>query len=249
MRTGLWPLPPPKTTGKGDASGSSGGGAAPDPYAAIVNMREQLWAEDVALANNDPVANWPARTGLALAQAVAGNQPTYKTSVAHLNNRAAVHMPLDDFMSSASLAHGIAAGAFYFMAVFSADAIAAAYSALACLGSFAPAFYKSSNNVNYYQGGDGMPSAGFTIVANTKYIWEVIRDGAGSLQHYKNGVALGIPLARAGSIANAAFHVGNDNGGSYFQGHVARILLAASDPRGPIRDAVIADVKAYYGIA
>lgn len=29
MRTGLWPLPPPRTIGKGDASGSSGSGAAP----------------------------------------------------------------------------------------------------------------------------------------------------------------------------------------------------------------------------
>ena len=189
MRTGIWPLPPPKTVGKGDASGSSGGGAA-NPYAAVVNMREQLWAEDLVLANNDPVASWTARTGLNADQAVAGNRPTYKSSVAFLNSKPAVYFALDDFLRTAVLAHGIGAGAFWFLAVFGTDTTSGAYAGIAANGAFVPGLYRSAANVNYYVGGDNMPTPTFGMVANTKYIWEVVRTAGGSCQHYKNGAAL-----------------------------------------------------------
>lgn len=225
------------------------GAGAVDIYGAVVNMREQLWAEDIALANNDPVASWSERTGLAATQSVPGNQLTYKTAAAELNGKAAVHCPLDDFVSSTSLAHGIGVGDFWSLVVFSPDNISGVYNAIMGLGSFSPAWYRSFDTVDFYLGGvSHSPSVGFAMAIGGKYIWEVIRT-SGSIQHYKNGAALGAAIAVAGNITNAPFHVGNDNAGSYSAMRVGRILLAAAAPTAGVRDPIIADVKSYYGIA
>ena len=59
-----------------------------------------FWATDLALNNDDPVASWADGTGNSydVAQATSGAQPTYKASVAALNNRPGVSFDGNDYL-------------------------------------------------------------------------------------------------------------------------------------------------------
>lgn len=62
MRTGLWPLPPPRTIGKGDASGSSGGGGSAPLVLliddAFTDADTTLLPAHVIAPTNTPAVSW-----------------------------------------------------------------------------------------------------------------------------------------------------------------------------------------------
>ena len=72
MRTGLWPLPPPKTIGKGDASGSSGG----VPLVLLIedsftDADSTLLTAHAIAPTNTPAVSWVNHVG---ANAILGNK-------------------------------------------------------------------------------------------------------------------------------------------------------------------------------
>lgn len=89
MRTGLWPLPPPKTTGRGDASGSSGGGGSFTP----LSLSPLLWLTDdagkfqsagvPAVLDGDVIGIWQDQSGNANhgAQGTTAAKPIQKLAV------------------------------------------------------------------------------------------------------------------------------------------------------------------------
>lgn len=75
MRTGLWPLPPPKTTGKGDASGSSGGGGP------VTLFRDTFTGVDTTdLALHTPEIGGPWVAAPAGSITIVGNKAVQQSS-------------------------------------------------------------------------------------------------------------------------------------------------------------------------
>ena len=207
-------------------------------------------ADNLALADNDPVSSWTDSSPAAdhAVQATSGNRPVLKTGI--LNGRSVVRFDgSNDFLSFGLILNSASAAAHFFVV---SDLNASLGGIMTTrhqttLNGWSVR-YDSSTLLNYYHTNHS-PNSTFTITDQFN-ILEVQRDGL-ALTAGANGV-MGSTVSNSGYNTSTAARtvIGADKNGTadFLNGDIAEIIIYDHVLSGPDRAAVLDYASGRYGI-
>lgn len=203
-----------------------------------------LWQDSArttsVTADADPVgsADDASGNGKHALQATASQRLTYKVNIQN-GKPMLLCDNVDDVLTTASIAHGIGTGDFYWAIVLKTGSTVASWRDVLSNGTYAPGLFVHAGKLDLYWGGDNDSAADLAI--NTVYICEVFR-ASGVVNFVINGVADANTPTVATSMANAALSLGADpGGGEAFNGYIGEALTYSALPTAGQR----ASLRAY----
>lgn len=201
-----------------------------------------------AVSDADPVGELQDQSGNArhFGQVTASKRPTLKLATQNGKNTL-LYDSGDDCMSTASVAHGIGTGDFFFVVACKIGASAANKTVFA-VGNFAPAFYIDSLKMDIFIGVSEF-TFDTALTAGSFYILEFKRE-SGTLKACVNGVQEASTFSASTNIATGVLRLGSSDGAAeLYNSNIGQVALYSGTPSAGNRTSLINYLGAYYGVA